>query len=113
MKKSELQQIIKEEISNILNENLLKKYNIGDRVKVTDRERLKELVGLTGIVVGKDEKKGRLDIDFGKKISTDNEFATHNLSGILDKDTGLSFFDSGWINSKIDPYFNIRNLVKM
>lgn len=113
MKKSELKQLIKEEITKILKENLSNRYNVGDKVKVNDREGFKELVGLTGIVVGKDEKKGRLDIDFGKKISAEGGFVTHNLDGLLDKDTGLSFFDRGWLSSKIDPRFDIRNLTKI
>lgn len=113
MKKSELKQIVKEEIFKVLNKNLSNKFDIGDKVKVNDREGFKELVGLTGIVVGKDEKKGRLDIDFGKKISAEGDFATHNLDGLLDKDTGLSFFDRGWLSSKIDPRFDIRNLTKI
>lgn len=113
MKELELKQIIREEISKVLKENLSNKYNVGDKVKVTDREGFKELVGLTGIVVGKNEKKGRLDIDFAKKIAGEGGFATHNLNGLLDKDTGLSFFDRGWISSKIDPRFDIRNLVKI
>lgn len=112
MKQIKLGQIIREEISLILKENLSNKYNVGDKVKVTNRERFKELVGLTGIVVKKDEKSGRLDIDFGKKIVGDG-FVTHDLHGLLVKDTGLSFFDRGWISSKIDPRFDIRNLVKI
>jgi hypothetical protein len=112
MKKSELQQIIREEISKVLRENLLKNFEIGDKIKVTDREGFKELIGLTGVIVGKDDNKGRLDVDFNKKI-TGSGFATHNLSGLLDIDSGLSFFDRGWISSKIDPRFDIRNLVKI
>ena len=112
MKKSELRQIIKEEIAKVLNENLSSKFNIGDKVKVNDREGFKELVGLEGIIVGKNSKKGALYIDFGKKITGDG-FVTHNLDGLLDNDTGLGFYDRGWISSKIDPRFDIRNITKI
>jgi hypothetical protein len=93
-----------------LNEGLEKNFNIGDKVKVNDREGFKELVGLEGIVVGKEN--GKLGVDFGKKISGDG-FATHNLDGLLPTDTGLGFFDRGWATSKIDPRFDIRNLTKV
>jgi hypothetical protein len=112
MKKQELKQLIKEEIVEILGKNLSNKFNIGEKVKVNDREGFKELIGLTGTIIGKDSKKGRLDIDFGKKI-IGSGFETHDLDGLLDIDTGLSFFDRGWISSKIDPRFDIRNLTKL
>jgi hypothetical protein len=119
MKKSELKQLIKEEIQNILGEGRLDKFNIGDVVRVNSREGYKSLIGLEGVVVGKDLKKGRLDIDFKKKLTgedSDGEYetyTTHRLNGLIDTETGLSFFDRGWISSKIDPRFDIRNLDKI
>ena len=112
MKKSELKQIIKEEIQKVLNENLSNKFDIGDKVKVNDREGFKELVGLEGKVVGKNPKKGALHIDFGKEIKGEG-FITHNLGGLINTNTGLGFFDRGWVSSKIDPRFDIRNLTKI
>jgi hypothetical protein len=112
MKKSEIKQIIKEEIQNLLKENLSDKFKVGDKVKVNDREGFKELVGLEGVVVGKNPKKGALYINFFKKINGDG-FTTYDLDGLIPTDTGLGFFDRGWISSKIDPRFDIRNLDKI
>jgi len=112
MKKSELNQLIKEEIKKVLNENLSNNFNIGDTVKVNDREGFKELIGLVGKVVGKNSKKGVLYVDFSKEITGDG-FATWDLEGLIPTNTGLSFSDSGWISSKIDPRFKIRNLDKI
>jgi len=112
MKKSELKQLIKEEIKSLLKENLSDKFKVGDKVKVNNREGFKELVGLEGVVVGKNSKKGALYIDFGKEI-TGGGFATNDLDGLIPTDTGLGFFDRGWISSKIDPRFDIRNLSKI
>jgi hypothetical protein len=112
MKKSELKQIIKEEINELFKKNLSYNYEIGDRVKVNDREGFKELVGLEGKVVGKNPKKGALYIDFGKEINGES-FATYDLNGLIDTNTGLGFFDRGWVSSKIDPRFDIRNLTKI
>ena len=69
-------------------------------------------IGLEGTVVGKNPKKGALYIDFGKKIIGDG-FTTYNLAGLIPSDTGLGFYDRGWISSKIDPRFDIRNLDKL
>ncbi len=96
----------------VLTKNLSNNFEIGDKVKVNDREGFKELIGLKGVVVGKNSKKGTLYIDFGKEITGDG-FATHDLNGLINTNTGLGFFDRGWISSKIDPRFDIRNLIKI
>ena len=119
MNKQELKQLIKEEVAKVLSESKLDRFNIGDSVRVNNREGFKSLIGLKGIVVGKDVKKGRLDIDFKKKLvgkDSDGEYetyTTHKLNGLIDTETGLSFFDRGWLNNKIDPRFDIRNLDKI
>jgi hypothetical protein len=95
-----------------LTKNLSNNFEIGDKVKVNDREGFKELVGLEGIVVDKNPKKTAVFIDFGKEINGDG-FVTHNLDGILDTNTGLAFYDRGWVSSKIHPRFDIRNLTKI
>lgn len=112
MRNDKLRLLLKEEIRKILNENLSNNFNIGDTVKVNNREGFKELIGLQGKVVGKNIKKGVLYIDFGKEITGDG-FATYDLSGLIPTNTGLGFFDRGWISSKIDPRFDIRNLTKI
>jgi hypothetical protein len=95
-----------------LTKNLSNNFEIGDKVKVNDRERFKELIGLEGTVVDKNPKKTALFIDFGKEINGDG-FITHNLGGTLDTNTGLAFYDTGWVDSKIFPRFDIRNLTKI
>ena len=92
--------------------NPYKKLKVGDKVKVGDKSKFKELIGLEGKIVLKNTQKKYLGIDFGKEISDDESFKTHNLDGFLDNETGLHFFDFGWFGSKIDPSFDIRNLIK-
>jgi hypothetical protein len=96
----------------VLRKNLSDNFEVGDKVKVNAREGFEELIGLEGTVVGKNPKKGALYIDFGKKIIGDG-FTTYDLGGLVQSDTGLGFYDRGWISSKIDPKFDIRNLDKL
>ena len=105
----DLRKFIKE---GTLTKNLSNNFEIGDKVKVNDREGFKELVGLEGIVVDKNPNKTAVFIDFGKEINGDG-FVTHNLDGTLDTNTGLAFYDRGWVSSKTHPRFDIRNLTKI
>lgn len=86
-------------------------FNIGDTVEVNNREGFKELVGQTGKVVGIDDKKKVVFVDFGKVINGKG-FSTNDLDGTLDDNTGLRFQDRGVITSKLDPRFDTRNLNK-
>jgi hypothetical protein len=87
-----------------------KNFEVGDKVKIGDRSKFKELIGLEGVIVLKNPQKKSLGIDFEKDISDYRSFKTHNLNGFLDNETGFYFYDLGWIGSKIDPSFDIRNL---
>jgi hypothetical protein len=113
MKKSELKQIIKEEIGRVLSESTLAKhFKKGDKVRVTDREGFKQLVGKVGTVIATENAKGIVYVDFGEKINGDG-FTTHDFGKLLDTPTGLGFYDRGWFTSKIDPRFDIRNLERI
>ena len=98
--------------SFIFEANLSKNYEKDDKVRITKREGIKELIGKEGIVVGKDEKKGIVYVDFGEKIIGD-DFSTHRCGGLLSKETGLLFQDRGWVTSKLDSRFDIRNIEKI
>jgi hypothetical protein len=103
---------LKTDESFIFEANLSKNYEKGDKVRITNREGIKQLIGKEGIVVGKDEKKGIVYVDFGEKISGDG-FSTHRCGGLLSKETGLLFQDRGWVTSKLDSRFDIRNIKKI
>ena len=92
--------------------NLSKNFKKGEKVKVTNREKFKELVGKIGTVVDTDPKKGAIYVDFEEKLTGDG-FTSYDLDGLIKTETGLGFFDRGWISSKIDPGFDIRNLEKI
>lgn len=92
--------------------NLSKNFKKGDKIKVNDREGFKELVGKIGTVVGTKEPKGLVYVDFGEKL-TGGGFSSHKCDGLLKDETGLSFQDRGWISSKIDPRFDVRNIEKI
>jgi len=98
-----------------LNENLSKNFQIGDLVVINSKEPIKKLVGKVGKVVFVNSKKGAVYVDFGKEFASSEDgemFATHNLDGLIKTNTGLGFYNRGWISSKIDPRFDIRNLTK-
>ena len=91
---------------------LAKDFKKGDQVKINSQEKIQELVGLLGVVIETEPKKGVVFVDFGKKMSGSG-WATHDCDGHLDDDTGLLFQDRGWISNKIDPRFDVRNLDKI
>lgn len=102
-----------QQLAGILSEvNLVKNFKRGDKVEINNREGFKELVGRVGTVAGTDEKEGIVYVDFGEKLVGDG-FSSHNCDGLLKADTGLVFQDRGWISSKIDPRFDVRNLKKI
>lgn len=107
-----MQQLAGIKINEIFDKNLSNNFKLGDKVVVNERERFKELIGLEGEVVGINTKKGAIYVNFFKKITGDG-FTTYNLDGLIPTDTGLGFFDRGWVSSKIDPRFDIRNLTKI
>lgn len=99
--------------SKMLNEEQkFTNFSIGDTVEVNSREGFKELIGQRGEVVGIDDKKKVVFVDFGKVING-NGFSTNDLEGTLENNTGLRFQDRGFVTSKLDSRFDVRNLTKV
>lgn len=93
--------------------NLANDFNVGDHVIVNKKEKFKQLIGKKGKVIDTDLKKGIVFIDFGEKLKYEGEFITWDLDGKIKTDTGLIFQDRGWVSSKLDPRFDLRNIDKI
>lgn len=89
-------------------------FSVGDKIEVSAKEPIKELVGKKGTIIA--IKKNSVYIDFGENMKLNlgtGNYHSHNLDGMIDTETGFVYSKTPWLLSKIDPRFDLRNIKKI